>query len=48
MESKKVAFIGLGVMGFSMAGHISKAGYKTKVFNRTASKAREWEKSFYG
>ncbi|WP_217519671.1 NAD(P)-dependent oxidoreductase [Vibrio metschnikovii] len=48
MESKKVAFIGLGVMGFSMAGHISKAGHKTKVFNRTASKAREWEKSFYG
>lgn len=42
-ESKtKVAFIGLGVMGYPMAGHLAKAGYDVCVFNRTADKARRW------
>ena len=32
---KNKGFIGLGVMGFPMAGHISKAGYEVRVFNRS-------------
>src|SRR3954453_18909817 len=38
----KVAFIGLGVMGFPMAGHLAKAGHEVSVFNRTAEKAGRW------
>lgn len=41
-ESKKVAFIGLGVMGFPMAGHLASAGHDVCVYNRTASKAADW------
>ena len=37
-----VAFIGLGVMGYPMAGYISKAGHNVTVFNRTGSKAEKW------
>ena len=37
--SCNVAFIGLGVMGYPMAGYISKAGHNVTVFNRTKSKA---------
>ena len=37
-----VAFIGLGVMGYPMAGYISKAGHKVTVYNRTAAKAEKW------
>ncbi len=37
-----VAFIGLGVMGFPMAGHLSRDGYDVVVYNRTASKASAW------
>ena len=37
-----VAFIGLGVMGYPMAGHLAKAGLELRVFNRTASRAAEW------
>ncbi len=37
-----VAFIGLGVMGYPMAGYISKAGHNVTVFNRTESKADKW------
>ena len=44
----KVAFIGLGVMGYPMAGYISKAGHKVTVFNRTKSKAEKWIKEFKG
>jgi 3-hydroxyisobutyrate dehydrogenase len=43
-----VAFIGLGVMGYSMAGHLAKAGHKTRVYNRTASKAEAWARAFGG
>lgn len=44
MESAKrhVAFIGLGVMGWPMAGHLAKAGHQVTVFNRTHRKAEEW------
>ena len=48
MTSQKVAFIGLGVMGFPMAGHLSNAGYKVTVYNRTASKAKAWAKKYKG
>ena len=46
--SCKVSFIGLGVMGYPMAGYISKAGHKVTVFNRTKSKAEKWIKEFRG
>ena len=42
MSKQKVAFIGLGVMGYPMAGHLAKAGYQTRVYNRTAAKAEQW------
>ncbi|MDF1855822.1 NAD(P)-dependent oxidoreductase [Pseudooceanicola sp.] len=38
----KVAFIGLGVMGFPMAGHLATAGHAVTVFNRNAAKAKDW------
>lgn len=38
----KTAFLGLGVMGFPMAGHLAAAGYDVMVYNRTASKAEKW------
>lgn len=38
----KVAFLGLGVMGFPMAGHLAKAGHAVTVYNRTAAKAAAW------
>lgn len=40
--STKVAFIGLGVMGYPMAGHLQKAGYDVCVYNRTSAKAEKW------
>ena len=40
--SFNVAFIGLGVMGYPMAGYISKAGHNVTVYNRTAAKADKW------
>jgi len=42
MASEKVAFLGLGVMGFPMAGHLAKAGYGVTVYNRTAAKSAAW------
>jgi len=45
---KKVAFLGLGVMGFPMAGHLARAGHTVTVYNRTAAKAQEWVKEFGG
>ncbi|ANN68373.1 NAD(P)-dependent oxidoreductase [Bordetella bronchialis] len=45
---KKVAFLGLGVMGFPMAGHLAKAGHQVTVYNRTAAKAQEWAAEFGG
>jgi len=45
----KVAFIGLGVMGYHMAGHLKKkGGHDVTVYNRTASKAQKWVKAFGG
>jgi 3-hydroxyisobutyrate dehydrogenase len=45
----KVAFLGLGVMGFPMAGHlVKKGGHEVTVYNRTAAKAKEWAEKFGG
>ena len=43
-----VAFIGLGVMGYPMAGHLAKQGLTTRVYNRTAAKAQAWADQFGG
>ncbi len=40
--SRKLAFLGLGVMGYPMAGHLALAGHEVTVYNRTASKAQAW------
>ena len=44
----KVAFIGLGVMGFPMAGHLASAGHQVCVYNRTPGKAESWCQTFAG
>lgn len=44
----KVAFIGLGVMGFPMAGHLAKAGHEVCVYNRTTAKAQQWLAEYPG
>ena len=44
----RVAFIGLGVMGYPMAGHLANAGHDVTVFNRTTEKAESWVKRFGG
>ncbi len=46
--SCNVAFIGLGVMGYPMAGYISKGGHNVTVFNRTKSKAEKWLSEYKG
>ena len=46
--SRKVAFLGLGVMGHPMAGHLARAGHQVTVFNRTASKAQAWADEYKG
>lgn len=45
---KNIAFIGLGVMGFPMAGHLSKAGLTVCVYNRTQQKAAQWLENYAG
>jgi 3-hydroxyisobutyrate dehydrogenase len=44
----KVSFIGLGVMGYPMAGHLARAGNDVTVFNRTAARAQAWVKEYDG
>lgn len=44
--SRKVAFIGLGVMGYPMAGHLALAGHHVTVYNRTAAKSAAWAQEF--
>lgn len=43
-----VAFIGLGVMGYPMAGHLARSGLNVRVYNRTTAKAEAWSKAFGG
>ncbi len=45
---QKVAFIGLGVMGYPMAGHLANAGYTVVVFNRSLEKTDKWSKTYPG
>ena len=42
METRKLAFLGLGVMGFPMAGHLARAGHSVTVYNRSAPRAEKW------
>ena len=44
----KIAFLGLGVMGFPMAGHIAGAGHDVTVYNRTSAKAEAWAAQHIG
>ena len=46
--TKRVAFLGLGVMGYPMAGHLSQSGYQVTVYNRTPAKAERWLQAFSG
>ena len=45
---RDVAFLGLGVMGHPMAGHLARAGHRTTVYNRTAAKAVQWAAEYGG
>src|SRR5689334_9052652 len=42
IPARDVAFLGLGVMGFPMAGHLAAAGHRVTVYNRSAAKAAQW------
>src|SRR5450631_2123206 len=44
----RVAFLGLGVMGYPMAGHLKKKGHEVTVYNRTAARAEKWVAEFGG
>ncbi len=48
MSSLRAAFIGLGTMGFPMAGHLANAGLAMTVYNRTASRATRWQQQHSG
>ena len=48
MSKQTVAFIGLGVMGYPMAGHLANAGYRTRVYNRTTARAEQWCRDYEG
>ncbi|MDE0225287.1 MAG: NAD(P)-binding domain-containing protein, partial [Gammaproteobacteria bacterium] len=41
-NQKKLAFVGLGIMGYPMAGHLAAAGHAVRVYNRTAARADQW------
>ena len=44
----KLAFLGLGVMGYPMAGHLARAGHEVTVYNRSEAKAAKWVKEYGG
>ena len=48
ISPRKVAFLGLGVMGYPMAGHLAQAGHSVTVYNRTATKSEAWCAEFPG
>ena len=48
VPSQRVAFLGLGVMGYPMAGHLARAGHQVTVYNRTATKAAAWVAEYGG
>src|SRR6218665_443024 len=45
---RKLAFLGLGVMGYPMAGHLARAGHAVTVYNRTPAKAQRWTQEYGG
>lgn len=45
---KSASFIGLGVMGYPMAGHLVRKGYEVKVYNRTTARAKQWAEEYGG
>jgi 3-hydroxyisobutyrate dehydrogenase len=45
---RRVAFVGLGVMGYPMAGHLARAGHQVTVYNRTGAKAEAWARDYGG
>ena len=47
-QKRSAAFIGLGAMGFPMAGHLQRAGYPTTVYNRSPTKASHWHETYQG
>ena len=48
MSQQKIAFIGLGAMGYPMAGHLAEKGYNVTVFNRTTTTAKKWVEEYSG
>jgi len=48
VPAKRVAFLGLGVMGYPMAGHLQRAGHQVTVYNRSAKKAAQWVGEYGG
>jgi 3-hydroxyisobutyrate dehydrogenase-like beta-hydroxyacid dehydrogenase len=48
VDKHKVTFLGLGVMGFPMAGHLANAGHQVTVYNRTTSRAEAWLQKYQG
>ena len=48
VPSRRVAFLGLGVMGHPMAGHLARAGHQVTVYNRSAAKAADWVATYGG
>ena len=48
VPSQQVAFLGLGVMGYPMAGHLARAGHRVTVYNRSADKAGRWVAEYGG
>src|SRR5687767_4277899 len=48
IEPQRVAFLGLGVMGHPMAGHLARAGHDVTVYNRTHAKAEAWTREYGG
>jgi 3-hydroxyisobutyrate dehydrogenase-like beta-hydroxyacid dehydrogenase len=47
-DAKKLAFLGLGVMGYPMAGHLARAGHEVTVYNRSPAKAEAWRNEYRG
>ena len=47
-DKKRLAFLGLGVMGYPMAGHLAKAGHQVTVFNRNSAKSQQWVATYGG
>jgi len=48
VPARRVAFLGLGVMGYPMAGHLARAGHRVTVYNRSPAKAQQWVAEYGG